>query len=412
MDQMDQPDINMLRHFNTLKDLGTSELEYIADNVSIQNAPKGKHLLDLGSSDPISLFLIEGRLLLWSADGKKQILKHTDHTAKSPLARLRPSRYRITADSQVRYLSIENSLLNGSVIDDSRPDRISVIEEDGTDGQTHNLIGNLLFQIYQDASSNHLSLKSLPEIARHISEIVIKNPDNTKRIGRALLLDPALAIKTLKAAKQKTGRTFTNCTQAVEALGPDETEQIVVGSTMREVFRSDSKLLQSERRRAWKQAAHVGAFCGALANRSERFDPELASIIGLLHNIGELVILDYARAIPQLQDDPDALKECLSSASEIRRGAFTSCTLSDEITSAVAETGHWHRESNSMGDYADILIVAQLHMTKAKAPDSITIPNPEQISAFDRLDLNTQALESAFKVADNLVRKLEASHGL
>jgi len=406
---MERPDINQLREFNTLHSLGAAELEYIADNIAIESAPKGQCLLDLGSNDQVTLFLIEGRLRLLSADGKKQDLSHTDATSKNPLARLRPSRYRITTDSHVRYLRIDNHLLNGSAVLDIKPQRIGVVE-DGGDGK--GLVDRLLYRIYQDAATHQLSLKSLPEVARHIASIVASDPKDASRIGQTLLLDPSLTLKTLKLAGRLTGRAYTNCTKAVTALGPEEIEKLVAGVAMREVFRSGSKLLQSEARRVWKQAVHVGALCGALANRSERFDPEHATIVGLLHNVGELTILGYTREIPELKNNAEEISKCLGAANEMRRSAFSNCVLSEEITSPVAEADNWHRETSRMGDYADILIVAHLYYARKQNPDSITLPKPEKISAYERLDLNPQALETAAIAADNLLSKLEQSNGL
>ena len=44
-------------------------------------------------------------------DGKIKLVKHTDPSAHAPLARLRPSHYRVVAESKVRFLRIDNALL-------------------------------------------------------------------------------------------------------------------------------------------------------------------------------------------------------------------------------------------------------------------------------------------------------------
>jgi CRP-like cAMP-binding protein len=72
---------------------------------------KGGVLLEIGATDDTTLYLLEGSCRLIAEDGGIKVIHHTDTSAQAPLARLRPSHYRVIAETDVRYLKIDNALV-------------------------------------------------------------------------------------------------------------------------------------------------------------------------------------------------------------------------------------------------------------------------------------------------------------
>ncbi|WP_419599823.1 hypothetical protein [Thiolapillus sp.] len=117
--------VEELRRFNPLSDLSYDKLLEIVDQAEWLHAKKRSVLMDLGDTEEFSLFLIKGNVLMEAADGRQRVIKHTDAAASSPLSRLRPSRYRVSALTPVSYVKISNALLEELTDPDDASEMIS-----------------------------------------------------------------------------------------------------------------------------------------------------------------------------------------------------------------------------------------------------------------------------------------------
>jgi hypothetical protein len=106
------PSMEELRRFTPLDEAPLHRLEEISKSAQWLKASKRDVLMDLGDTEERSIFLLKGNILLEATDGRKRTIKHTDSAARSPLSRLRPSRYRVTALTPVHYVKVDNALLD------------------------------------------------------------------------------------------------------------------------------------------------------------------------------------------------------------------------------------------------------------------------------------------------------------
>lgn len=409
---MERPDVNALKQLIPFNEMTYDRLEKLSSSIDISHAPKGACILDVDSTEDFTLYLLEGTLNLRAKDGVESQIEYTSPKAKAPLARLRPSRYRITAASKIKYLRIDNDLLTASE-EDSDFDEISSqieVNEHHSD-EIDNISDRLTYEVYSDLAKNKLTVCSLPETAQNISKMVMSAPGDVQKIARALQLDPALSLKICKTASQLDGKSYGNCSEALKVLGTQKTEQIVLSSAMRELFRTDSKLLLERRRQAWRESVQVGALCGSLSRRDDEFDTELATLIGMLHNVTELIVLDYARHIPELQTDANALEECIEANTGIRQAAFSGCILPQELIDAESHVGNWTYEHSGKANLTDILLVAHLSTLKILRPEK-DLPEPSSIPAFEKLRLDTPTLEKGAQRIDEAISRLIKGYGL
>ena len=106
------PTLAELRRFSTLRQLDRQALNQLADRLTIQHAARDVVLLELGSTDDHSLYLLKGRVRLTARDGKVKEIDQEDTSAQDPLARLRPATYEVRSLSPISYLRISNQLLD------------------------------------------------------------------------------------------------------------------------------------------------------------------------------------------------------------------------------------------------------------------------------------------------------------
>ena len=172
---LDHPTAALLGRLSTLSELPHGELEALSRRLFVHEERKGAVLLPLGATDASMLYLLEGECRLVAADGGVRTVRHTDSSALTPLARLRPSRYKVEATSHVRYLRIESDLMAGNEAQVDPPSAITIENYQVEEGDDVNDLGaenRLTLQIYEDLNSDHLLLPSLPHVAVRIGEAV------------------------------------------------------------------------------------------------------------------------------------------------------------------------------------------------------------------------------------------------
>lgn len=379
----DHPSPAVLRRMSQLGDMPPEELDALSRRLFVREASKGTELLSLGSTDDSLLYLLEGKCRLVAADGGERTISHRDPSALTPLARLRPSRYKIEAASVVRYLLIDSAMVHDGL--NSRADAPSsttletyTVEEEDDSG--HMAAENrLTLQIYEDLNTNRLLLPSLPHVAVRIGETVNDDNANARKVAALIETDPAIAVKIVKAANSARYGGVSNLATVAEAvarLGMHNTQTLVITFALRELFRTSSKMLEQRMFVLWEHSRRIAALSAVLANKVGGFNVHEALLAGLVHDIGVLAVIGYARDFPEVTDDPQALEASIESLRKQLSGMILSkWQMPEEMVRAAKEAENWSRDGIDKADYADLVIVAQLHEGIAGSLDADKVPS-------------------------------------
>jgi HD-like signal output (HDOD) protein len=149
----------------------------------------------------------------------------------------------------------------------------------------------------------------------------------------------------------------------------------------------------------WERTQRVAAISGVLARMSERFDPDFASLVGLLHSIAEPVMLGYADRHPDLVDSVRLDNLLYANRAHLGRILLVLWGLQREIVEAATHCNHWQREHPGDADYTDILLVAQWHALIG-TPRQRHLPAIEDIPAFRRLGLHDASPEMSLRIIE------------
>lgn len=386
------PTLAELRQLSTLRDLDGQALSQLAGRLRIGQARPGEVLLERGSNDDATLYLLQGRLRLTADDGRSREFDHQDPSAHDPVARLRPSHYQVTAVTPVDFVRIDNQLLDElqaqhdtSVLLES----YEVSEEAEFSGMSAD--NQLMVQIYQDLNADSLVLPTLPQIAVRIGHAMQDPALDANKLAKLISADPAIAAKLLKAANSPRfgGKVPINTlSNAVARLGLKTTHQLVLSFAVQELFRTGSGSLKQRMRELWRHSRRVAAIAHVLASKLDRhFDPAVALLAGLLHDIGVVAILSYARANPALTQDEQQLDEAVRKLrASLGSAIVRRWHLPEELAGVAQEAENWQRESGRPADYADLVIIAQLHCFVG-SPRAKQVPRINAVPAFDKLDL-------------------------
>lgn len=332
----------------------------LVHRLQLETLPKGRQLFIRGQQDHWVYFLVKGRLELEWGDGVKEVIRAGEPAAQYPLADERPRPATAVSLTPIIYIRFHHTLME--VLShqlDLAGYQVSEIGE--ADEQPEN---RLLHAIYLDYMQDNLQLPHLPDVAFKIRQAVADPECDVNSITRIIQTDSALAMKLIKAANSALYNVPTpirSCHAAVVYLGLPTTRDLVTTFALRELFTVKSRLLKRRMKALWKHSALVASVSYVLGGMTPGLTPERAMLLGLLHDIGKLPLINYAAAFPELADSETQLDAVL----EALRGQVGAMVLrkwefGDETVSVALEAEHWQRDPGKKADYADLVLVAQL----------------------------------------------------
>ncbi|HXK55665.1 MAG: HDOD domain-containing protein [Gammaproteobacteria bacterium] len=400
------PTPEMLRRFVPLRDLSEEQLQNLSSIVAIEEVPSGRLLIKKGSQEEYSFFLLEGHIRLRAADGKISDIREGDPAADNPISQLLPRHYDVISVSTVKFLRIRREQLDEirRKAPANASDGIDGYEVSGeSEGETTEFENQLSFQFLQDLESDALELPSLPEIAIRIGKAMEDDISDAATIAEMIQTDPQITAKLIKASNSAMyGRRneVETCTGAVIRLGTDVTHKLVLSFAMKELFKSESGLLQQRMQELWKHSTHVAALCYVLAKHDNRFNPELAMLIGLLHDIGVVAVLNYAQSFPLEARQPEVIDQaCKRLRAQTGSLILRKWGFPTEFIIAALEAEMWHREKGITPDYCDLVIIAQLHSFVGTSK-AFSAPAIHEVPAHSRLALGELTPRLSLKILD------------
>ena len=217
--------------------------------------------------------------------------------------------------------------------------------------------------------------------------MAVNDPDSdARRVAALIETDPAIAVKIVKAANSaRYGGVaqVATVTEAVARLGMQNTQILVITFALRELFRTSSRDLEQRMLSLWEHCRKIAAMAQVLAEKAGGFNHHEALLAGLVHDIGSLAVIGYARDFPDVVAHADALEASICALrSQLSGMILSKWQLPQELVTAAKEAENWYRDTDGKADYADLIIVAQIHEGIAGDLD------PVQITALGRLGLS------------------------
>lgn len=399
------PSLKILKRLRPLEEFETEQLNALAKVIHLSSATKKEEILALGSTDDDCLFILEGDIKMTSSDGVIKIKTVSETELLNPIAQLRPSIYQIQAVKEVLYLKISKSILTqySSYGHDDHAE-VEVTENDPA-------IEEITMNILKDMMSDELSLPSLPEIALKIQSVYKDDLADLNSIANLIMMDPSISAKLIKIANSLVyqGEVPTETLKAaISRLGLDTTYKQVMAYAVNDLFKSSSACLKEKMEELWMHSRKVAAISHLLAKETKLFNPELAMLAGLVHDLGTIVILEYLE-----KTDFDA-KAGLTSEKivETLRPVITGMLMNkwnftEDTKIAAEECEEWFRNPTDEADLCDVILVAQYH--SYIGTDAMKgLPPITSIPAMKKLGLNPKESIALMKSSKDRIKAMEA----
>ncbi len=141
------------------------------------------------------------------------------------------------------------------------------------------------------------ALPTLPEVANKLVGLLSDPDASVDEIVETISKDPATAAKVLRltnSAYYGLPRSVANIRHAVLLLGMRTTRNLALGLSVVKVFGKDGKRGGVDYRLFWRHSVGAAYVCRMLGERVGDGDVEMLFLVGLLHDIGKLVIAHHA----------------------------------------------------------------------------------------------------------------------
>ena len=245
-------------------------------------------------------------------------------------------------------------------------------------------------------------LPSLPMVVTKVLNM-LKDPDfSVRELSRIISDDTALATRTLAVARSgqyAQRRQATTVHEAILVLGFHTLRNVVMATAAQSFVTRKSRVSE----RLWSHSLAAALASRLLAQRTRFFDPEIAFLAGLLHDVGELVLLHGdPRGFEIMLDE--AGKSQARILNEKQTFGFDHCAVGtalldhwniDETISDAVVHHHERVQALSPGSLSQILAMADYVCFRANlgfysepplpSADARRIFDCEEIAALDAL---------------------------
>ncbi|MBD2859927.1 HDOD domain-containing protein [Spongiibacter sp. KMU-158] len=226
------------------------------------------------------------------------------------------------------------------------------------------LIDQVREDLFSAIENDSITLPTLPEVALEIRAAANDPEISVAALAAIIEQDGSIATRLIRVGNSSLLRgleAVSDVKGAISRIGLSYTSTLVTTMAMQQIFLSTKEALNKRMRAIWVHSTDVAAICHTLAKGQKGLKPELATLAGVVHQIGALPILNYAVGRGFLRDHPEALDQVLIDLTPIiGRQILESWGFAPELVIIPEEHLNFDRRPEK-ADYADLVMVANLH---------------------------------------------------
>jgi len=402
------PDLSTLRRIKVISRLSEDQLIAIANQLRVLTADKKQLLLEAGSNEKTSLYIIKGKVSLCASDGKKRVIEVGEHQELRAIARLRPSIYDVAALGPVSYLKIDVEKLAGlAQLPDSSLGEISVHSMFGDyDDEDSSIVNHL----YHNLMDNSIKLPTLPSVAARIQQIYRGRATDVEAMVHILISYPDIASKIKNVARCRGDSDLSasgKLRYSIERLGMRAVYCLIMTYAIGKLVRRMPVAHLNRVSSFWGHSLNVAAIARILARKNGKFSPDVAMLAGLIHGIGVLVIDDRLLEHSHLMLDHLEVNHAI----QVMRPEISSLLLrkwnfADELITVAEECGDWSRDAGARADLCDLVLAANYY-SMMQGDSNRSLPGVDSIPAMRKLGITARDSIDAIKEAPAVTRNIK-----
>ncbi len=148
---------------------------------------------------------------------------------------------------------------------------------------------------FQDIIERIHTIPSLPEVVMQVCRLVNDPHASASQVNALMVKDPAMAAKMLRMVNSVyygLPEPVNDLEKAILVLGFKTVRSIALSVSVLNAFQQQSANFNMKS--FWAHSAVSAGICRLIAGKTKICDPELAFIIGLLKDLGKLILVENA----------------------------------------------------------------------------------------------------------------------
>ncbi len=356
------------------------------------------------------MYLVEGSLTLYSGKEEVGVINARTSEALKPLFQDKGASLSARTSTVAKIVKFGREQLD-ILLREQQKNAVSVM--DIQVGELDNLIFD---EIIEAMSTHSVTLPNSPESAARILASCSKVA-GIPQLAEVIQSDPGLAVHIIRTAnKVDVGTTDTTSSirGAITRLGVEETQRCIVDLLQRNTMVPANTIIENRFRRFTKRTMLSAAISQVLSKELAHLKPEVAMMIALSSDVGELLILKYANKHADRFNDEQELATVIDNLRVIVSGwLMSSWDFPDEFVDACHTARDWYRTHNGEITYTD-LVTAALLIIQSEMPDSEqnSIPSAGNLLLARRLQQSGIDLTSPGEIIKAATSRIVTVQGL
>ena len=252
----------------------------------------------------------------------------------------------------------------------------------------------------------------LPNIAQDIIELLNENNSNADQLARLVGTDVSMSAKLISTSNSlffKGNSIITSLSEAIIRLGLKETENYVMIYSQNSMFSTDHVLYKKLLKKYWEHSYATALCSRSIAKHLKLPDKEMYFTIGLLHDVGKLMLLkilhDFAEQGEEYEED--IVLNALDLHHEVC-GGFILKKWKFAVNFIEAAENHHINHLSGKESTASLIInladqLVKINGYSMAGPVELDLENVESAR---KLMLGTKALNSILKTVDEEITEL------
>jgi HD-like signal output (HDOD) protein len=350
------------------------------------------------------MYLVEGSLTLLSGKEEVGVINARTPEALQPLFNDKNAYQVARTGTMAKIVRFGREQLD-ILLKEQQKNAVSVM-----DVQTGKLDNLILDDIIQAMNTGNVSLPLAPDSAAKILKSY-RNVAGIPELAEVIQCDVGLAASIVNAANKVDAGTTESTSSirgAITRLGVKETQRTIAGLMEGSTMKPASQVITNRLQRFVKRTALSASIVQVLAKEIPHLKPEVATLIALSADIGELLILACANKHHEQFPDEQSLASVTDNLRVIiSHWLVTSWCYPISFIDATQKARDWYRPHNGEITYTD-LVTAALLIIQSELPDDQpnSIPSADNLLLARRLQQAGIDLQSPEEIIKNAGTRL------
>ncbi len=394
-------EIQHLRQFDTFARLPCWALIPLASAARFILFKPGEQICARGDEGHDEYFLIEGSILLTAADGRSQQIDGGSALAGKPLALLRPRKYELRAQNSCQVLILDQRYYRSYLKEMTPLESDHMLQEDS----------DLYSQFLQDLNLRRINLPLPQQQSEAMRQALKTMPLSRANLSALLMQAPTITTNLLRLANSPLFSGQGPCQEIlalIRRLGTHNSAALIRAFSQDGLAHDEqSPALLELTARLHRDAREMAALCCVIAHHCPGFNRETAALVGLLHNIGLMLVESYLQRTPQYADMFGNLEKISRElGSRIGHELLSQWHFPEPLCDAQSNLCNWYYHKREEIDYTSLMICAQVHH-HLMHPESYQLPPIHEIPALTELPCGTITPQESIRIIQQARTQLQ-----